>query len=182
MINLLPPAEKNILKKEEKRCLIFIWGVFILFFLIALSLVLFAIKIDLAGKVAGYQTLLDCEWQKSVTSEVQNIEKEINAVNQNLKELDVFYKEQSPVTPLFQKISELIPEEIYLNSMSLSPNQEKKDHFQVSLTGHSQTREALLELKKSLESQPVFQGIYFPPSNWVKPSDINFSASFEMSL
>ncbi len=180
MINLLPPVEKDILRKEEKRRLAFIWGIFILFFLTAFSLVLFSVNIYLAGEVLGYKILIDCEQQKFATLEVQNIEKEIGAINQNLTTLGAFYKGQPRITILFQKISEIVPEEIYLNSLSLNPNKDKKDRFQVSLTGHSKTREALTGFKKSLESESGFQGIYFPPSSWVKSSDINFSASFEM--
>jgi len=182
MINLLPPAEKVILRKEEQRRLAFIWGIFVLFFLTTLSLVLFSVNIYLAGEVQGFKILVRYEQQKSATLETQNIEKEINAVNQKLTELAAFYKGQPRVTELLQKISEIIPDEIYLNSLSLDPSKDKKDRFQISLTGHSGTREALLDVKKSLESKSSFQGVYFPPSNWVKPSDINFSASFEMTL
>ncbi len=180
MINLLPPTEKEILKKEEKRRLAFIWGIFVLFFLVALSLVLFSVNIYIAGQVASYKIIINYEQQKSATTEVQNIEKEISAVNQNFAALGEFYKRQPRITELLQKISEIIPEAIYLNSLSLNPNKDKDDRFQVSLTGHSETREALLGFKKSLESESGFQGIFFPPSNWMKPSDINFSASFEM--
>lgn len=181
MINLLPPAEKDILIKEEKRRLAFVWGIFVLFFLAALSLILFSVNIFLAGHVQGYKILVDYERQKSATAEAQNTEKEIGAVNQKLTKLDAFYGSQPRIATLFQKISEIIPEEIYLNSLSLNPNKDRKDRFQVSLTGHSATREALLNFKKSLESDSSFQGVYFPPSNWVKPLDINFSASFEMT-
>ena len=180
MINLLPPKERDILKQEEKLRLVFIWGIFVLFFLITFSLVLFAVNIYLAGQVQGFKILVGYEQQKSVTPEAQKIGKEIIAVNQNLTELNALYKGQPRITELFQKISEIIPEEIYLNSLSLDPNENKRDRFQVSLTGHSETREALLNFKKSLESKSDFQGVYFPPSNWVKPLDINFSASFEM--
>ncbi|MFH1423360.1 MAG: PilN domain-containing protein [Candidatus Nealsonbacteria bacterium] len=182
MINLLPPKERDILRKEEKLRLAFIWGIFVLFFLATFSLVLFSVNIYLAGEVRGFKILVDCEQQKSATLEAQNIEKEISAVNQNLTTLAAFYEGQSRITELLQKISEIIPEGIYLNSLSLNPNKDKKDRFQISLTGHSGTREALLDFKKSLESKSSFQGVYFPPSSWVKPSDINFSASFEMTL
>ncbi len=181
MINLLPPTEKNALKKEENRRLVFIWGVFILFFLAALSLVLFSVNIYLAGEVSGFKILVDFERQKSATAEAQDVEKEIIAVNQNLKELDAFYKGEPRITTLFKKISEIIPDEVYLNSLSLDPNKEKKDRFQVSLTGYSATRDALLSFKKSLESDSGFGGVYFPPSNWIKPSDINWSCGFEMT-
>jgi len=182
MINLLPPTEKDVIKKEEKRRLIFIWGVFVLFFLASFSTVLFSINTYLAGEVQAYKILADYEQQKSVTMEVQNTEKEINAINQKFIELSAFYQGQPRITGLFQKISEIIPNGIYLNSLSLDLNKDKNDHFQVSLTGHSDTRETLVDFKETLEAESGFQGVYFPPSNWVKPADINFSASFEIAI
>lgn len=182
MINLLPPEEKDILRKEEKYRLAFIFGVFVLFFLAALSSILFSIKIYLSGQAEGYSILIDFEQQKSTTLETQNIEKEINLTNQNLSELTTFYKQQPRLTELLKEISDLIPEGIYLSSLSLNPNQTEQGRFQVSLTGYSDNRDLLLGFKKSLESEPSFQGIYFPPSSWVKPEDINFSASFEIVI
>jgi len=181
MINLLPPREKDVLKREEKRRLAFVWGVFVLFFLTTLSLVLFSVNTYLAGEVAGFQILVDYEQQKSLTMETQDIKKEIGVVNQKFAELNTFYKGQPRTTALFRKISEIIPEGIYLNSLSLNPSKDGNNRFQVSLIGHSDTRETLLGLKKSLDEGSDFQGVYFPPSNWVKPVDINFSASFEMT-
>lgn len=182
MINLLPIAEKNILQKEERYHLAFILGVFVLFFLVALSSILFSIKIYISGQAEGCRTLVNFEQQKSATPEAQNIKEEINLTNQNLSELAAFYKRQPRLTELLKEISDLIPEGIYLSSLSLNPNQAEKGKFQVSLTGHSDDRDLLLGFKKSLESELSFQGIYFPPSNWVKPEDINFSASFEIVI
>lgn len=180
MINLLPPTERENLIKEARLRLFFVWGIFVLFFLTAFSLVLFSINVYLAGETSSYKILIDYEQQKSSTLEAQNTEKEIGEINKRLESLNAFYLGQPKITELLRKISELIPEEIYLNSLSLDPVE--GDGFRVSLTGYSKTRETLLEFKKNLESDQVFKGIYFPPSNWVKPSDVNFSASFEMTL
>ena len=179
MINLLPPAERESLIKEARLRLFFVWGIFVLFFLTTLSLVLFSVNVYLAGETASYKILVDYEQQKSATSEAQNTEEEISKINEKLAALSTFYQGQPGITELFQKISEIIPEAVYLNSLSLDPI--KGDGFRVSLTGYSGTREVLLSFKKSLESDPIFKGIYFPPSNWVKPIDINFSTSFEMT-
>jgi len=181
MINLLPSEEKNTLKKEEKYRLTFILGTFVLFFLATLSLILFSLKFYLAGEVAGYQILVNFEKQKAVTLEAQNIEKEISLLNQNLNTLATFYENQPGFAEVFKKISNIVPADMYLNTLSLNPSQDKESRFRVSLTGYSKTREILLDFKNRLESESIFQGIYFPPSSWVKPEDINFSASFEIA-
>lgn len=182
MINLLPPEEKDILKMEEKYRLAFILGVLVLFFLVAFSLVMLSVKIYLNGEVEGYKILVDYEQQKSATTEAQNIEKEINSINRKLAGLSSFYQQQPRITELLEEISNIIPQGIYLTSLSLDPNQDKQGRFKVSLTGHSENRDVLLDFKNSLESESGFQGIYFPPSNWVKAEDINFSASFEIVI
>ena len=125
---------------------------------------------------------MSLEQQKSKTLEAQDIEREINLINQNLSNLSSFYDRQPNLTELLGKISHIISDDMYLNSMSLKPNGEDGDKFQVLLTGYSPTREILLDFKKKLEVEPDFQGIYFPPSNWVKPIDINFSTTFEVSI
>lgn len=182
MINLLPPAEKIRIKKEENYRLIFIWGVFVLFFLISLSLVLFAVKTYIAGQVMCQSILVHLEEQKSQTMEAQNLEAEISLINHNLSKLVSFYKYQPETTELLEEITSVLPEEMYLSSLSLKPSQNGENKFQVSLTGYSPTREILLDFKNRLEEEEIFQGIYFPPSNWVKPLEINFSATFEMVI
>lgn len=182
MINLLPQEEKNILKSEEISRLCLIWSIFVLFFLITLSLILFSVKTYVFGEVESQKILIDQEQQKSQTLAAQNLEQEIILVNQELLKINSFYKEQPNFTELFKKISSYVPQEIYLNSMSLERRKGDSGGFQLSLTGNSQTRESLLEFKSNLESDSKIQGVYFPPSSWVKPEDINFSASFEIAI
>lgn len=182
MINLLSPVEKHAIQKEEKYRLIFTLGVFVLFFLATFSLILFSVRIYISGQAESQRILLNLEQQKSKTLEVQDIEREIKLINQNLSNLSSFYDRQPNLTELLGKISYIVSVDMYLNSMSLKPNGGDGDKFQVSLTGYSPTREILLDFKKKLEVEPDFQGIYFPPSNWVKPVDINFSATFEITI
>ena len=149
--------------------------------MVTLSLILFSVRIYVSGQAESQRILLSLEQQKSKTLEAQNIEREINLINQNLSNLSSFYDRQPNLTELLGKISHIISADMYLNSMSLKPNGGDGDRFQVLLTGYSPTREILLDFKKKLEVEPSFQGIYFPPSNWVKPVDINFSAIFEVT-
>ncbi|MFH1820483.1 MAG: hypothetical protein ABH805_01025 [Candidatus Nealsonbacteria bacterium] len=182
MINLLPPEEKIRIKREKARRLIFIWGAFILFFIVSLSLIFFAIKIYIAGQAAYQRVFINLEQEKTQTMEAQDVEIRINLINHNLSKLVSFYKNQPPTIQLLERVSGIMPEEMYFNSLSLNQSQNGERKFQVSMTGFSPTREILLDFKKKLESESDLQGVYFPPSNWVKPTEINFSATFELII
>ncbi len=182
MINLLPPEEKNILQREKQYRLALILGTFVLFFLISLSLILFSLRIYINGQVESQKILINLEQKKSQTLEVQNLEKEIDLINQNLSKLNSFYENQPQLTELLEKISTIIPEEIYLTSLYLNPISEEKNKFQISLTGYCPAREILLDFKRRIEAESNFQEVYFPPSNWLEREDIDFSTTFEVII
>ena len=175
MINLLPSQEKKELIKEEKYKLVLILGVLILLFLISLSLVLLAIKINISGAVKIQETFTGSEEVKFGAAEAEDVEKEIKLINQTLLSLNAFYKNQPNFTELTKRISQALPEGVYLTHLSLAfPS--------VSLQGFSPTRDTLYKLKQRLEAESGFNEVYFPPSNWVKSKDIDFSVTFKFSL
>lgn len=182
MINLLPPKQKKGLKQEESYKLVLIGGIIVLFFLISLSLILFSIKIYIAGQAASQEILTDLEKKEFRTSEAQDFEREINLINRNLSKLNSFYQDQPQWANLLEKISHTLPEKTYLTTLSLGPLPKEKDKFQISLGGYCQTREILLDFKKGLEAESNFQEVFFPPTNWVKSKDIDFSATFKVEL
>lgn len=178
MINLLSPEQKKELLQEERYKLVLILGLLIVFFLASLSLVLLSIKINISGEAQSQKILVDSEEEKFKISEIQKLEEEIKSINQNLEKLNTFYKSQPNLTELLEKISKILPQNSYLTTFTLvSPAKEKK--IKISLGGYSKTRELLFEFKKGLEAEPDFKEIYFPPSNWIKPKDIEFLATFQ---
>ena len=174
MINLLPLQQKEELLEEEKHNLVLILGILFLIFLISLILILFSIKIFISGEVEIQNILLSAEEKRFKESQIQNLEEKINISNQTLSKLDLFYQNQLNLTETLEKISGTLPLGTYLTTLNLNL-------AQISLSGFSPTREILLEFKKNLEKEKIFGEIYFSPSNWVEPTDINFSVNFKIT-
>lgn len=171
MINLLPPQQKEELLQEQRYRLYLILGALVMVFLIALSLVLFAVKTYISGKVESLTIILPPQLHDS--------EEEIFVINKNLQSLDLFYAGQPGFAVILEKISKIIPAGINPASIVLSFSK-KSGNFSASLQGFSLTREFLFQLKKNLESDQIFKDINFPPSNWVKPENIEFTATFKV--
>lgn len=184
MINLLPPTEKEILIQEERFRLSLILGVIILTFLISLTLILVSVKIYISAETKTQKIILELEQHRLKTTEIQDLENKVNLINQNLLNLNSFYLKQISFTQLLEKIYQILPTEIYLTQLSLTKIDQKKEKsiVEASLSGFSPSREVLFRFKKNLEKEPDFQEIYFPPSNWIKPTDIDFNLTFKISL
>jgi len=186
MINLLPLQQKEELLEEEKYNLVLILGILFLIFFISLILILFSIKIFISGEVEVQKILLSAEEKRFKESQIQNLEEKINISNQTLSKLDLFYQNQLNLTEILEKTSETLPSGTYLTNLNFSllttPAEGKAPQYvaQISVSGFSPTREILLEFKKNLEKEEPFGEIYFPPSNWVKPIDIDFSVNFKI--
>jgi hypothetical protein len=183
MINLLPPQYKAELKEEENWKLILILEILVLIFLACSTLILFSIKISISGQTEAQKILLLYEEKKFEESQIQNLEEKITISNQTLLELNSFYQGQTNLTEILEKISETSPTNVSLVTLDFSPlatTKNEKYAAQISLSGFSPTREILLEFKKNLEKEQTFEEIYFPPSNWVKPTNIDFSVNFKI--
>jgi Tfp pilus assembly protein PilN len=174
MINLLPPQYKAELKEEENWKLTLILSILFLTFLVCSALILFSIKISISGQLEAQKILLLQEEEKFEESQIQSLEEKITISNQTLLKLNSFYRSQNNLTEILEKISETLPSSVYLTTLDLNL-------AQISLSGYSPTREILLEFKKNLEKEKLFEEIYFPPSNWVKPSNIDFSVNFKVA-
>lgn len=173
MINLLPSQYKAELKEEKNWKLILILEILVLIFLTCLALILFSVKIFISGQLEAQKILLLQEEKKFKESQIQSLEEKITVSNQTLSKLNSFYQDQTNLTEILEKISEALPPETYLTTLNLNL-------AQISLLGFSPTREILLEFKKNLEQEKLLGEIYFPPSNWVKPTDIDFSVNFKI--
>ncbi len=179
-VNLLPPEEKRILAKEKIFKLVLILAALILFILASFSLMLLSINFYISGQTKTQEILVDLE-EESQDSEAGDLAEEINRINNNLVQLNSFYRNQPRFYEVFNQISKVLPDQIYLTNASVVLKAEEENEIlNCSLTGYSPNRETLFSLKKNLEDNGVFKEIDFPPSNWVKAKDINFSVSFKI--
>jgi len=182
MINLLPPEEKEKLLLEiRKRIAIIIWCLF-LFFIFCFSLVLLSIKFYLQGQI-DYQTITLQETENKMRqAEIKDLQEKFNSFNTALKKLNSFEQKKTYFSEILEKISGILPGGTYLTNISLIPSElaDKNPCIQVMLSGFIPTRENLFEFKKILEKDTQIKEIYFPPINWVNPTDINFSITFKI--
>ncbi len=173
MINLLPLKEKTELLREETKKLIVIIGVVILISLISLILILFSVKSYIWGQAEAAKIILAGAQKEFKSSEFQDLQEKITLTNLSFSKLKSFYQQQSYFIETLERISNILPKTIYLYNLSLTK-------AQVSLSGFAPNRETLFEFKRTLEAQPCFQEVYFPPSSWIKPENIDFFVSFKI--
>lgn len=174
MINLLPPQQKQELLGEERFKLILILEILFLVFLILLSLILLSIKIYISGQ-SDFQKILANLGEKEL-SQSKALKEKLNSINQDLSKIDSFYERQFNLTEFLERISKIIPEEIYLKSFSY-----QKDTSQITISGFSPTVEVLVDFKESLEKQEDFKEIHFPSDVWIKLVDIDFDLTFKIT-
>jgi Tfp pilus assembly protein PilN len=179
MINLLPLEQKEEIFSRKRLRLVLVLGILFFSFLISLSLILFSIKISLLGDLEVQRTLLEERGEEiSFNQEMKEI---IENSNLTFSNLDSFYQKRLDLTQVLEKISKLLPSGTYLINFKFNRPQKKEEFLaQISLSGFSESREVLLSFKENLGKEAEFAEVYFPPENWVKPSDINFTVTFKL--
>lgn len=175
MINLLPPEEKQKILKEKRLKTILILEIFVLSFLVSLALILFLVKTYLKEEIAIQKIFFLEREQQIKIHKIQENEKEIEVLNNELLKLDSFYQNQIYLSEILEKISQILPPDIYLANFNF-----QKESSQISINGFCPSQEILLELKKNLGKQDFIKDLYFPLSNWIKPNDIDFNLSFKL--
>lgn len=185
MINLLPPSYKEELRGEEHFRLVLILGMLIVVFCICLSLALLAIRVYLAGEIEVQQILVESQqgqndW-KARADQVRDLNRDIAAAAS-------FYENKMLLSDVILRISDVLPESVYITSLSYTPVSSSKagkvggksSEVKIALRGFAPRTEDLLQIRTSLEQDPLFGNFHFPPSNWIRATDINFSFDFEL--
>ncbi len=190
MINLLPPKEKKELFLKKVNRVVIIWGTVILASLLCLILALFSIKIYISGKVESQKIILEQSKKEYDISDIKNLQGVIKEHNEKILNLKNFYRKSIYLTEILEKISKIPFPGIYLTSLSLnkpseslkdSDNKEIQDNrIKVTISGFSNTRENLSLFKKNLEEEKSFKDVYFYPSSWIKPINIDFSLTLRV--
>jgi len=180
MINLLPPKNKKELLGEENWKIIMILGINILVIFVCFSLILYAINIFISGEINSQKIIYEQREKEFKIPQTQALQQNLITFNDILFQLDSFYQSRFKATEIFEEISETIPSEIYLTNLSINASKIGKEKtIGYTLAGFSPSREILLKFKENLEKKETFEEVYFPPVNWVKPTDINFQVTFK---
>lgn len=176
MINLLPSEEKEKILTETKIKVAAIHWFLVLFFISCLIASLALINLYIKIQLDGQRAQISQNNGIPSNADALDLEKNIGLFNSDLNKINEFYKNKIYFSEIFSKISDILPESIYFTNLTANKNDEG---VKISISGFSPSRETLLELKKNLDKEKdYFKNIYFPQSDWVKPSDINFFISF----
>jgi len=184
MINLLPPSYKEELRGEERFRLVLILGMLIVIFFVCLSLALLAIRVYLSGEIEVQQILVESQSQDDRRARAD----QIRDLNKDIVGVSSFYKNKMLLSDVVLRISDVMPESVYITSLSYTPvsnskrsqAEEKSAKIKIALTGFAPQTEDLLQIRTSLEKDPLFGNFHFPPSNWIRATNINFSFDFEL--
>jgi len=181
MINLLPPEEKQNLSEIRQRKIVLILGLVVLVFFVSLGLILASMVVSVSSQVAAQKILLNQKEEEFRAADTQNLEKTITQINQSLLQLDHFYRQRPSLVDFLEKISNLLPEGIYLTSISVNPLKSKNENnlFQVYLSGHALSVEEVIKLNENLKKDGTISQIYFPGQTWLEKENFSFSASFQ---
>lgn len=180
MINLLPPAEKTRILQERKKNIVVILWFLALFFICCLSLILLSINIYLKSEAATRKAILKEAEEKFNQSEAWVFQGKINSANSELKKLEQFYEGKIYFSEILGEVSQLVPPQISLKSFSAVLCSDEAECLKIALGGFAEARDDLFEFKKVLEGKSNFKEVNFPPANWVKPTNVDFSATFKI--
>lgn len=174
-MNLLPPQEKDFLKKEEKLKVMLVLEIVFSFFLIFLFMCLLATKIILGAELEGANIALSAERENFIKTQPTEFQNKVVLLSQDIDKLDNFYKNQINVSEASQVIAEILPEGVYLTNFTW-----QKSNKKIEITGFAPQRDNLFELQRNLREKGIFENIDFPQSNWIKPNNIEFLATFNL--
>ena len=169
MINLLPPSHKEELRGEEQFRLVLILGMLLMTFFICLSLSLLSIRVYVSGEIQAQQILAESQGKEGGESSLE----QIHTLNKDIKGVSSFLASRVTLSDIIARISSALPESVYITSLSYT-------NAKIALAGFAPQTEDLLLLRANLGQESLFGNFRFPPSNWIKAANIDFSFDFEI--
>lgn len=151
-----------------------ILGLVVLTFFVSLALVLFSVRIYVKAQAESVKFLVEAERTRLQSTQTAELREKITKGSQNISKLNSFYKNKVETTKILETIFQIVPKQISLTSLSW------RREGVVAISGFSPTREVLFELRNNLQSEVRFSDINFPPQNFVKPTNIDFQATFKV--
>lgn len=172
MLNLLPPRQKEELHLDLLSQVIVITALSIIFVIIILTLLLFIGQRFLSLNIESSQRELDMWQSRSEIKDLEDLEKKIKDINENLVFLDNAYKKRIEFSSFLDNLAQDTPAGVRFNDISIN------NLGEVHLIGFSTTRKIILSFRDVLENASYVEGLNFPLANLTKEFNVNFSLSF----
>jgi len=179
MINLLSEKEKIEIIFERNRKILLTLIMLFLISSVFLFFLLFSLKVYLSSQVkAQDRIILDKQKEINLSSEFQDFKQTVQETNDELKNIQIFYKEQILIASILEKISEFVPSSIYFTKFSTNwPDAFEEDPnylIKLSIQGYAKNREDLFLFQKELKQSEYFDEVNVSLQSWLEPEDVNF--------
>lgn len=158
---------------EEWFRLVLILGMLLVVFFICLSLSLLSIRVYVLGEIQVQQILVDSQKREGGELRIERIRE----LNSDITKVSSFYTKRILLSDIVARVSSALPESGHLSSFSYTSGASKA---KISLKGFALRTEDLLQIRTNLEQDPLFGNFHFPPSNWVRATNIDFAFDFEI--
>jgi Tfp pilus assembly protein PilN len=178
MINLLPLSEKQNLSVEKQLKVTLISGIVLSFFFVALILVLAAVDFSVFSQDQAEKIILDFKKQEFSKTGAQDLKEEIINMNKTLNSFSSFYKTRIDMTGFLENISGLLPEGVYLESLSATPDSKNRNSFSVSLSGKAPVIDDVIKLNNNLKNYVGVSQVSFPSDTWLGKENVTFNVTF----
>lgn len=157
-----------------------------LVFLVLISLVCFTLMMlslyfYLSMGRVWQQGLLDDARAQYQTVELIKAKELISQYNGLLATVNTFYKTQVVFSEALAVISK-IPNPAGLHIRTITLDHSATGGVRVVIGGSSDTREHLVQFKNTVDTTTGISKAYFPAEDWIKPTDLLFTASFEVVI
>ena len=163
-LNLISPNQKQILKiKQFYQILENFLGVLVIY-----SIILAVVLLPINQSVKHLNEDI-INKKNEIDLKNQSITQKLNVLNNQIDILSKIQNEFFDWVGYIINISELVPANVSLNSISTS--QKTKDFI---IRGYSRNRDALITLKSNLENSPLFSEVNVPLSNFLTQEEITF--------
>lgn len=178
-LNLLPSREKKQLNIKmyqsfaTKIVVAFLWLAVIVFSL------LFAFKYIMEHSLENMTKQNDIIIQNN-----KELNTEIKECNTKLGALSKIQNENIDFSKILIKITEIIPEEITLNHLSLQIDEKEKSNkiILIKMKGFTSNRNNLVKFKNTLNSISYIKNIELPINTLLKQENVDFEISTELYL
>jgi len=178
MINLLPEKQKEGLRLEKNKKLVTVLAGLFLISLVSFSLILFSVRFYLFGERNEEKIVLDSIEEKYKNPEFLSLKELTQKYNLRLLNLDNFYKEEIYFSDVLKNIAQVErPKGLFLNAIVVE-RMKKDNKIKVIISGESASRESFLLFRDNLNNSQKIENLSFPPEYLLKPTDINFSITF----
>jgi hypothetical protein len=147
--------------------------------LICLSLILLSLRLYIYAEVNSQKIILEQSEEKYQTPDFIAFKESVKRYNEKMYQINYFYKKDNYFNDILKSISLIErPTGLYLTDLIID---RQNNNIKATVSGFSKSRDDLLIFKSNIEKESKIKNISFSQESWIKPLNINFHLTFEIS-